>query len=74
MTLQFKLEDPVIEVMPTRNGYLHLNIENVPGLTTNIIQEITEKLGFEAIFKSFCEKELLELQAELNEYISTQIL
>lgn len=74
MTLQFKLEDPVIEMMPTRNGYLHLNIENVPGLTTNIIQEITEKLGFEAIFKSFCEKELLELQAELNEYISTQIL
>ena len=74
MTLQFKLEDPVIEMMPTRNGYLHLNIENVPGLTTNIIQEITEKLGFEAIFKSFCEKELLELQAELNEYINTQIL
>lgn len=73
MTLQFKLEDPAIEMMPTRNGYLHLNIENVPGLTTNIIQEITEKLGFEAIFKSFCEKELLELQAELNEYINTQI-
>ena len=74
MTLQFKLEDPVIEMMPTRSGYIHLNIENVPGLTTNIIQEITEKLGFEAIFKSFCEKELLELQAELNEYINTQIL
>ena len=73
MILEFELEDPVIEMMPTRNGYLHLNIENVPGLTTNIIQEITEKLGFEAIFKSFCEKELLELQAELNEYINTQI-
>ena len=69
MILEFELKNPTIEIIPTRSGYIHLNIENVPGLTTGIIQEITEKLGFEALFKSFCEKELLELQAELEDFI-----
>ena len=65
MEINLTLSNPEIKIVPNRRDFLVLTVECTPDFVSEVINEITTKIGFRAIFESLQAEDLKEMYREL---------